>query len=180
MQVDEILFSTGDCRARRLWLADLPLIWTFNQECSDFFMLQNGTPPKDAEAEKIFTDVPLDHKIEDKLLIGVFDANHTLVGLLDVQRDYRIKFEWWIGLMLLNPASRRTGLGTRIHKAFETYALKCGARRLLLAVLEENTDAHRFWLKLGYRAVKSHPLKLYGCRAHACTEYEKTLLSIGS
>ena len=43
MQVDEILFSTGDYRARRLWPADLPLVWTFNQECSDFFMLQNGT-----------------------------------------------------------------------------------------------------------------------------------------
>ena len=175
MQVDEILFSTGDYRARQLWPADLPLVWTFNQECSDFFMLQNGTPPKETEAQGIFTDVPLGRKIEDKLLMGVFNANHRLVGLLDVQRDYRIKFEWWIGLMLLNPTSRRTGLGTRIHEAFETYALKHGAQRLLLAVLEENTGAHRFWLKLGYRAVKSHPPKRYGCRAHACTEYEKTL-----
>lgn len=119
--------------------------------------------------------MPPGRKIEDKLPIGVFDSNNTLVPLLDVLRDYRIEFEWWIGLMLVVPASRNAGLGTQIHGAFESYAFNCGAQRLLLAVLEEKTDAHRFWANRGYRKVKDHPARRYGCRVHACTEYEKPL-----
>jgi GNAT superfamily N-acetyltransferase len=158
----------------RLWLTDLPAIRTFNQQCSDFFVLQNGTPPSEIEAEEVFNEVPPGRGVEDKLPIGVFDSDGTLVSLIDVLRDYRLKFEWWIGLMLVAPAFRNVGLGRQIHGAFESYAFKCGTRRLLLAVLEKNTGAHRFWAKLGYRKVKDHPPKRYGCRIHACTEYEKT------
>jgi len=77
--------------------------------------------------------------------------------------------------MLLKPVSRNLGLGTRVHAAFEAYALQQGAKRLLLGVLEENIGAQRFWLKQGYRVVRNHPPKRYGCRIHACTEYEKAL-----
>jgi RimJ/RimL family protein N-acetyltransferase len=57
----------------------------------------------------------------------VSDSTTTLVGLIDVLRNYRIKFEWWIGLMLVVPASRNAGLGSQIQGAFERYAFKCGA-----------------------------------------------------
>jgi GNAT superfamily N-acetyltransferase len=177
MQLDEVLFSTEDYLTRRLWPADLPLVLTFCQQCADFFILQNGTPPDEAEAEKIFTEVPPGRRTEDILPIGVFDSNNQMVGLLDVLRNYRVKFEWWIGLMLIIPLSRKAGLGTQIHNSFEEYASRCGAQRLLLAVLEKNTEAHRFWTKLGYCAVKNHPPKRYGRCVHACTEYKKTLLS---
>ncbi len=70
MQVDEILFSIGRYRARRLWPMDLPLIRTFNQQCSDFFMLQNGTPPNEVEAEEVFNEVPPGRRVEDKLPTG--------------------------------------------------------------------------------------------------------------
>ena len=156
-------------------LVDLPLVRTFNQQCSDFFMLQNGAPPNEAEAEEVFNEVPPERRVEDKLSVGVFDSDSTLVGLIDALRNYRIEFEWWIGLMLVAPALRNAGLGMQIHDAFENYASRCGAKRLLLAVLEENTGAHRFWSKLAYHKVKDHPPKRYGCRVHACTEYEKTL-----
>jgi GNAT superfamily N-acetyltransferase len=173
--VDETLFRIGNYRARRLLPADLPFIRTFNQQCSDFFMLQNGAPPNEAEAEEIFNEVPPGRRVEDKLSVGVFDSDCTFVSVIDALRNYRIEFEWWIGLMLVAPASRNAGLGSRIHDAFENHASACGAKRLLLAVLEVNTGAHRFWSKLGYRKVKDHPPKRYGCRVHAFTEYEKTL-----
>jgi RimJ/RimL family protein N-acetyltransferase len=175
MQVDDILFSIGNCPAKRLWPADMPIIRTFNQQCSDFFMLQNGTLPNQAEAEEIFNEVPPGRSVEDKLPIGVFDSDNTLIGLIDVLRHYRTECQWWIGLMLLIPGSRNAGLGTQIHGAFANYASECGAKQLLLAVLEENTAAHRFWSKLGYRKVKDHPPKRYGFNVHASTEYEKPL-----
>jgi hypothetical protein len=175
MQLDEILFSSENYLATRLWPTDLPLVLTFSQRCSDFFMLQNGTPPNEAKAEKIFIEVPPRRKIENKLPIGVFDSNNEIVGLLDVLRDYRIKFEWWIGLMLLVSSSRTAGLGRRIHDAFESYAFRCGAQRLLLAVLEENTGATGFWTKTRLSRGNESSPKRYGSRVHACTEYEKSL-----
>jgi GNAT superfamily N-acetyltransferase len=72
-----------------------------------------------------------------------------LISLIDVLRDYRLKFEWWIGLMLVAPAFRNVGLGRQILVAFESYAFKCGTQRLLFAVLEKNTGTPRFWAKLG-------------------------------
>jgi GNAT superfamily N-acetyltransferase len=51
--------------------------------------------------------------------------------------------------------ARNCGLGTRVHAAFENYALEHRALRFL--VLEENSGAHRFWLKLGYRDEKTSP-----------------------
>jgi hypothetical protein len=77
MQGDEILFSIGSYRARRLWPMDLPLIRTFNQQCSDFFMLQNETPPKKVKAEEVFNEVPPGRRVEDKLPPGVFDSDGT-------------------------------------------------------------------------------------------------------
>jgi GNAT superfamily N-acetyltransferase len=175
MQTERVLFIIGAHRARRLWPADLPLIRVLNNQCSDFFLLQNGTLASEAEARGILYEVPAERKLDDKLPIGIFGPDNTLVGLLEVLRDYRMRSEWWISLMLLAPPSRKSGLGTQIHDAFESYASDQGVERLLLAVLEGNTAAHRFWSKLGYRAVKTHLPRLYGRRIHACTEYEKVL-----
>jgi hypothetical protein len=69
-QMNEILFSIGSHRARQLWLMDLPAILTFNQQCSDFFVLQNGTPPSEIEAEEVFNEVPPGREVEDKLPLG--------------------------------------------------------------------------------------------------------------
>ena len=174
--LDESLFRIGIYRTRLLWPTDLPFIRTFNEQCSDFFVLQNGAPPNEAEAEEIFNEVPPGRRVEDKLSIGIFDSDCTLVGLIDALRNYRIEFEWWIGLMLVAPASRNTGLGRQIHDAFENYASTCGAKRLLLAVLEKNTGAHRFWSKLGYHKVIGSSAQALWCRVHACTEFEKQIL----
>jgi hypothetical protein len=77
MQVDDNLFSIGNYPAKRLWPADMPIIRTFNQQCSDFFMLQNETPPKKVKAEEVFNEVPPGRRVEDKLPTGVFDSDGT-------------------------------------------------------------------------------------------------------
>lgn len=176
MRVDESVFTTGDYCARLLRRTDLALIRVFNEQCSDFFMMQNGAQPAEKDAVEIFEAVPSGRRVEDKLPIGVFEFDGRLLGLIDALGNYRMEFDWWIGLMLLAPASRNAGLGSKIHGAFENYAVTCGAKRLGLAVLEENCGAHRFWSKLGYRKIRDHPPTRYGCRIHACTEYEKLLL----
>jgi hypothetical protein len=64
MQVDEMLFRTGNYRARHLSPADLALIRSLNQQCSDFFMMQNGTPASEADAKEIFDAVLPGRRVE--------------------------------------------------------------------------------------------------------------------
>jgi len=48
-------------------------------------------------------------------------------------------------------------------------------RRLLIAVLEANESARRFWLRLGYHKVKDYPPRQFGKCLHALTEFEMVL-----
>jgi hypothetical protein len=43
-------------------------------------LLQNGTPPSEIQAEEVFKEVTPGRGIEDKLPIGIFDSDGTLVS----------------------------------------------------------------------------------------------------
>ena len=77
--------------------------------------------------------------------------------------------------MLLAPGSQGQGFGAEIHNEFVSYARRGGSQRLLLAVLEANESARRFWLNLGYRKIKEYPPRQFGQRLHALTEFEMIL-----
>jgi hypothetical protein len=106
IQPNEILFTAAEYYGRLLGQGDLELINNFNEKCLDFFMLQNGMPPTQADALELLDAVPQDRKVDDKLPIGIFDSREgELVGVIDVLRNYRIGGDWWIGLILLAPVS---------------------------------------------------------------------------
>ena len=110
----------------------------------------------------------------NKLPIAIFHSGQ-LVGLIDVLRGYRTTSDWYIGFMLLAPNFRGQGFGTEIHNQFVSYARHERTRRLLIVVLDANESALRFWLRLGYRKVKTYPPKQFGNRLHALTEFEMVL-----
>ncbi len=169
-----VLFGTARFTAERLSAADLDLVIQLNEACSDFFLFQNGLPPGEDDAREVFEQVLPHSTGATKLPIGIFQSER-LVGVLDILRGYRTNSEWYIGFMLLAPSFRTQGFGTEIHNEFVGYARRAGVHRLLLAVLEENDSARRFWLRLGYRKVKDYPPKPFGNRFHACTEFEMVL-----
>jgi RimJ/RimL family protein N-acetyltransferase len=170
----KLLFETANFTAQLLSVADLDLVIQLNKNCSDFFLFQNGLPPSEDDAREVFEFVPPQSNGSTKLPIGIFHSER-LVGVLDILRGYRTSSEWYIGFLLLAPSFRGQGFGTEIHNEFVGYARSAGARRLLLAVLEANESARRFWLRLGYRKVKDYPPKPFGNRFHACTEFEMAL-----
>jgi GrpB-like predicted nucleotidyltransferase (UPF0157 family)/GNAT superfamily N-acetyltransferase len=169
-----ILFETARFTAQLLSVADLDLVIQLNKDCSDFFLLQNGVPPSEGDAREIFEQVPSQSTGVTKLPIGIFNSER-LVGVLDVLRGYRTNSEWYIGFMLLASSFRGQGLGTEIHNEFVRHARSAGAHRLLLAVLEANESARRFWLRLGYSKIKDYPPRQFGNRLHGLAEYEMTL-----
>ena len=166
------LFQTDHFTAERLSLPDLDLVSNLNRECADFFKLQNGMSATDADDREFFAPAPPRCGDATKLPIGIFDARKQLVGILDILCGYRLTTDWYLGLMLLSPSYQGQGLGTEIHSGFVGYARRTGAQRILLAVLEANTAARRFWLRLGYRKVKDFPPRQFGIRMHAVTEFE--------
>jgi RimJ/RimL family protein N-acetyltransferase len=170
----KVLFGTAHFTAQLLSAADLDLIIQLNKNCSDFFLFQNGLPPSEEDAREIFEFIPPRPSGITKLPIGIFLAEE-LIGVMDVLRGYRTASEWYLGFMLFAPSFRSQGFGTEIHNEFVSYARRAGALRLLLAVLEENESARRFWLRLGYRKVKDYPPKPFGNRFHACSEFEMVL-----
>lgn|GEM_PF-242826 len=170
----EILFETKHFTAELLSAADLDLVVQLNTSCADFFLFQNGLPPSVADAHEVFESVPPQAVGATKLPIGIFQSAE-LVGVIDVLRGYRTGSDWYIGLMLLAPHFRGQGSGTEIHTEFVGYTRGAGTQRLLIAVLEENESARRFWLRLGYRKVKDYPPRQFGNRLHACSEFELVL-----
>ena len=169
-----LLFETANLTAQLLSAADLDLVIQLNEICNDFFLFQNGLPPSEDDAREFFDQVPPQCDRAQKLPIGVFRSKR-LVGVIDVLRGYRTSSDWYIGSLLLAPSFRGQGFGTELHNEFVSYARRECTHRLLLAVLEENDAARRFWLRLGYRKVKDYPPKPYGNRSHACAEFEMVL-----
>jgi RimJ/RimL family protein N-acetyltransferase len=148
------------------------LVILLNNACRDFFLLQNGQPPSEVDAREVFESVHPQCSEAIKLPIGIFDQFGKLVGLIDVLRGYRTRSDWYVGLMLLAPAFQGQGFGTEIHNGFVNYARREGVQRLLLAVLEANEPARRFWLRLGYRKVKDFPPRQFGNCLHGLPEFE--------
>jgi RimJ/RimL family protein N-acetyltransferase len=173
--IRKILFKTTHFTAEGLSPADLDLVILLNDASRDFFLLQNGGHPSETDAREVFESAPPQCPGATKLPIGIFDQFGKLVGLIDVLRGYRTAFDWYVGLMLLAPAFRRQGFGTGIHDEFVNHARREGIHRLLLAVLEANESARRFWLRLGYRRVKDFPPRQFGKCLHGLTEFEKIL-----
>jgi len=89
-----------------------------------------------------------------------------LFGVLDAIRDYPTQDDWWLGLLLLDPAQRNQGLGRRIYQSFEHWAGQQGARRIFLGVVEENQKAYLFWQKLGFELIERRPARQFGDLTH--------------
>ena len=175
MTFRKLLFKTTHFTAELLSPADVDLVILLNDTCRDFSLFQNGQPPSEADAREVFASVPPQCPAAAKLPMGIFDQSAQLIGILNVLRGYRTASDWYIGLMLLAPAFQGQGFGTEIHNEFVSYARREGIQRLLLAVLEANESARRFWLRLGYRKVKDFPPRQFGQRLHALTEFEMVL-----
>lgn len=119
------------------------------ERCSDYFESVLGHPPGPAERQSTFIALPEGKTYEDKFTF-VFLFEGKVVGDLDLIRDYPEPGEWWLGILLLDPSIRSMGLGRDILEAFSSWVAANGGRAIRLAVASRNTEALRFWLKLGF------------------------------
>ncbi len=122
--------------------------------CKDYYELHCGILPEEREVKEIFEDLPTGKGYDDKIVLGVFDAENGLIGVLDIIRNYVTEGEWTIGLMILDPKERGKGLGRNIHNALIKWAEPLGAKSFRIGVIEENSNGFAFWSAIGYRKIK--------------------------
>jgi len=168
-------FSALGLRAVRLGLVDAPILQRLLERCGDYYTMVEGrfAPPGAALAE--LTEGPAERVPHDLLCFGIFTEADALIGTIGALRHHRRQNQWYLGLMLLDPDFRGRGLGRAAYRAFERWILSQEADSILLAVVEPNVRAARFWRSMGFGQLKIYPEREIGLRRHVLIELEKTL-----
>ena len=124
---------------------DLPAIEDLYVRCAEFLEIDPAAgPPK-----KVF-EIPADALPERHHVIGLWTGTR-LDGIVAVLRGYREAKDWWIGLLLLDPGLRGSGVGTKAVDAVLAWARESGvAEKLWIVVAPRNEKALRFWRGRGF------------------------------
>lgn len=148
----ELRFARGTCEL--LSPADAPAVLDLYTRCVDYFVLQDGEPPVETDAADLFTDVPSTKRPEQQHVLG-YRRDGRLDAVAALLPDHPRAGDWYLGLLLLDPRLRGQGFGLDIYAGIEQWSKDRGARRMLVAVLETNVDAHRFWRSLDFQPVRT-------------------------
>ena len=147
------MFAISGHTVLRLNVADAPELQRLYERCSDYHIAHEGTPTRPNAAEEELTSLPPGRSADDKFSFGIHSAGGELVGYIELFRDYPATGDWWIGLLMLDPAVRRRGVGGRIFRNAGKWAAANGARSIMLAVLESDEAAQSFWIRQGFHEV---------------------------
>lgn len=137
-----------------LTLNELKLVEILNQRCSDYYILHDGVLPSENEALEIFNALPPGKNYEDKFSLGIYKSENELIGVIDIVRNFPVDGEWMLGLLLIEPEARNSGLGKLIHEALVKWAISLGSRSFRIGVIEGNHKGRKFWTDLGYIKIK--------------------------
>ena len=142
--------------ARTLTSDEVPALQGLLERCTEYPELVLGYPPGPAEAQSVFYAGPEDGRNpENKMLLGIrAQGDEELAGVLDAFYDYPERGVWYIGLLLLAPSTRGSGIGREIVDALADAASRSGAKELQLNVVEQNRAGHRFWNSCGFIEVR--------------------------
>jgi GNAT superfamily N-acetyltransferase len=138
-------------RTARLTAEDAPELQNLFERAADFFELCEGGPPRSDAALTELTHVPERFTLDDLVAFGFW--REQLDGVVVLLREALKEATWWIGLLLLDPAARGAGAGTRIFDATREWLAACGAQTICIGVVVRNEAARRFWLARGFEDV---------------------------
>jgi GNAT superfamily N-acetyltransferase len=156
-QASDPAFAVDSFAAVRLSSGDVGELQVLHERCSGYFEIVEGAPTRPTSAAEDLVDLPPGKAPDDKFYFGIRAADGTLVGALDIVRDYPAPGTWILGLLMLDPAVRGGGLGARVYEAARAWVRAQGGHEISIAVLEQNTAAERFWRRRGFRETARVP-----------------------
>lgn len=116
---------------------------------ADYAVLEVGHAPDDTYIHDFFTACPPDLGPECLLHFSVMQRT-AMTGMIGIARGYEYPDDWWVGLMLLDPAYRGRGIGRTVVTQIKAHAREAGTNMLKLAVLAANPRALKFWRREGF------------------------------
>lgn len=150
MKSDGSLFDMGSYEVCSLSPKDIPALDALCHRCFDYYVMVTGSPPGPDAGYDLYFDLPTGKEEKDKILLGFFNIEGKMLGILDMIRDYPAKNINFIGLMMIDPAERRKGLGEMIIDRLSEWLKPSGTYELQLGVVRQNTRALNFWKKVGF------------------------------
>ncbi|WP_299968788.1 GNAT family N-acetyltransferase [uncultured Roseobacter sp.] len=116
---------------------------------ADYVTLEVGHIPDAAFIHGFFTAAPPGLGPQDLQHFAMMEET-AMAGMVCIAAGYEYPTDWWIGLMLLDPAFRGRGIGRVMLELIRGRAREAGVGALKLAVLEANTRGTKFWLREGF------------------------------
>jgi GNAT superfamily N-acetyltransferase len=139
-------------KVERLGADDGPELDALLVRCADFIRLTEGREPAAGDGLLLLDERPEAAPDVEKLVLGLYDGP-CLIGVMDLLKDYPAAGVWQLGLMLIEPERRRSGIGASLLGALEDWIAGQGGRSLRLGVVEQNAAGHRFWAREGFRDI---------------------------
>lgn len=157
-------------------IEDAPSLQKLYEACADYFLLAEGTPPSSSAAAEEFTNVPPGVPASAKFVFASpAPGGDTPAALLEGLRNYPQPGIWYVGLLMVLPQLRSSGLGSRVLAEFEAMARQAGARELRLCVFDASPSALRFWQRNGFSFHRAIAAQAFGTRTHTRSELRKAL-----
>lgn len=145
------------------------------ERCPDYAMLVEGEGVSPSAAQDTFEAFPPGKSLDDKFLYGVFSPQEELCCVLEGMHDYPEAGVWWIGLLLIDPAVRRHGLGQRLVQLFCEQVRSKKGNAVMLGVVEENQSGLNFWNRQGFKLVRTTEPRMFGKKIQRVFVMRKTV-----
>lgn len=123
---------------------------------ADYVILEVGYAPDDAYVRDFFTATPPDLGPDCLLHYGVMEGP-AMVGMICIAEGYEYPDDWWVGLMLLDPAFRNRLIGRRVVNMVKERAKRRQINMIKLAVLSANPRGLAFWQREGFTHHRDAP-----------------------
>lgn len=122
----------------------------------DYITLEVGHAPDDQYIKDFFTAAPPDLGPSCLQTLSVM-SGPAMVGMTCVAEGYEWPDDWWIGLLLLDPAFRGQGIGQKVVHQIKERAAQKGVNWIKLSVLFANPRGLTFWLHQGFTHHRDAP-----------------------
>ena len=129
------------------------------RQCTDFFELVEGQPGGAMTADEILGPLP-EHVTSGRKRVFGIERGEDLVGVAEILEGFPGPSEWQIGLLMVLPHLRGTGLGTNLWLAIRDWICRQGGTLVRLIVQKQNPGARRFWEKNGFSVEKEAIVKV--------------------
>ena len=133
-------------RAVVLQAADCGRLEELCGRCTDFFELVHGRSNGAVVTAEILAPLPEKVASGVKVIFGI-EQDDELVGVTELLSGFPASNEWYVGLLVLQPDSRGSGLGTAVWRGMRAWMEEQGARVVRLVVQKQNASARMFWEK---------------------------------